>query len=188
MSKMTMSRRSFLIASATTAAALSIAKAPSAFAATDEESSATEENVKRIRSCCRGCGKMECGVWVTVKDGRVVKIEGDESAFQSRGNCCSKSQSSVQAAYHPDRLQYPMKRTNPKGEDAGWQRISWDEALEICAKSFQDNIEKYGDNASFYMQGTSRPTAMTAATMGLAINSPNNYTAFEICKGPRYVA
>ena len=34
---------------------------------------------------------MECGVWVTVSDGRVVKIEGDESAFQSQGNCCTKS-------------------------------------------------------------------------------------------------
>ena len=79
---------------------------------------------KRIRSCCRGCGKMECGVWVTVQDGRAIRIEGDESAFQSMGHCCSKSQSSMQAAYHPDRLYYPMKRTAARGEDdPGWVRI-----------------------------------------------------------------
>ena len=35
------------------------------------------------------------------------------------GNCCTKSQSSIQAAYQiPDRLHYPMKRTNPKGEES----------------------------------------------------------------------
>ena len=63
---------------------------------------------------------MECGVWVTVQQGRVVRIEGDQSAPQSMGNCCTKSQSSIQAAYHPDRLYHPLKRTNPKGEDPGW--------------------------------------------------------------------
>ena len=73
---------------------------------------------------------MECGVWVTVENGRAVKIEGDESAPHTMGSCCNKSVSSLQACYHPDRLRYPMKRTNPKGEDPGWVRISWDEALD----------------------------------------------------------
>ena len=73
---------------------------------------------------------MECGVWVTVENGRAVKIEGDESAPHTMGSCCNKSVSSLQACYHPDRLRYPMKRTNPKGEDPGQVRISWDEALD----------------------------------------------------------
>ena len=34
--------------------------------------------------CRRACGKVECGVWVTVRDGKVVKVEGDESAAKPR--------------------------------------------------------------------------------------------------------
>ena len=102
-------------------------------------STTSTSEVKRIRSTCRGCGKMECGVWVTVQDGRAVKVEGDESAYQSNGNCCTKAQASMQAAYHPDRLRYPVKRTNPKGEaDPGWVRISWDEAYATIAEKFKE--------------------------------------------------
>ena len=123
---LTSTRRTFLKAAAAVAGLASISALPNyqAIAQTEEVSSA---QVKRVRTACRGCGKMECGVWVTVENGRAVKVEGDESAYQSNGNCCTKAQASIQAAYHPDRLHYPLKRTNPKGEDPGWVRISWDE-------------------------------------------------------------
>ncbi|MEI3230558.1 MAG: hypothetical protein V8S24_04440 [Gordonibacter pamelaeae] len=87
-----------------------------------------------VKTCCRGCGKMECGVKVVVQNGRAIRVEGDEGAWQSMGNCCTKSQSSIQAAYHPDRLHYPMKRTNPKGDEPGWVRITWDEALDTIVR------------------------------------------------------
>ena len=59
-----------------------------------------------MRSCCRGCGKVECGVWVYVQDGKVIRTEGDEECFLTMGNHCSKGQASIQAAYHPDRIKY----------------------------------------------------------------------------------
>ena len=102
----------------------------SAFAEEPYTAVDSEGTTRRIRTVCRGCGKMECGVWVTVENGRAVKIGGDESAPHTMGSCCNKSVSSLQACYHPDRLRYPMKRTNPKGEDPGQVRISWDEALD----------------------------------------------------------
>ena len=127
--KTSMTRRAFTKLAAATAIAATVSlEGAQALGATAGEKTAVPE-VKRIRTACRGCGKMECGVWVTVENGRAVKIEGDESAFQSRGNCCTKSQASLEAAYHPDRLRYPMKRTNPKtDDDPGWMRITWDEA------------------------------------------------------------
>ena len=128
MSKLTLTRRGFTKLAAITgaAAAMSTVASHAALAASETAASSGSE-VKRVRSCCRGCGKMECGVWVTVQDGRVIRTEGDESAFQSAGSHCAKGQASLQAAYHPDRLRYPLKRTNPKdNDDPGWQRISWD--------------------------------------------------------------
>lgn len=100
-----LSRRSFLKLSAACAGACALtgASAPAAFADLHDSGSLnTEEGVRRIRSQCRGCGKMECGIWVTVENGRAIKIEGDESSFGSAGNSCSKSQASLEACYHPD--------------------------------------------------------------------------------------
>ena len=135
MGKLNLTRRAFTKLAAVTGAAVACtAAAPNAALAEDAGAAARGDDVKRVRTCCRGCGKMECGVWVTVQNGRVVKVEGDQSSFQSSGNCCGKSQSSIQAAYHPDRLHYPMKRTNPKKgvgiDPGGGEEISWDEAYD----------------------------------------------------------
>ena len=130
-----LSRRSFVKLSAATMAVAGLSSGGGSALA--ETGAPQSSDIKRIRTCCRGCGKMECGVKVIVQNGRAIRVEGDEGAFQSMGNCCTKSQSSIQAAYHPDRLHYPMKRTNPKGEEPGWQRISWDEAYERIAKKIR---------------------------------------------------
>ena len=136
MGKLTMTRRTFAKMAAATAAAVGVAAPASSALAETKTGTTGAGEVKRIRSTCRGCGKMECGVWVYVQDGKVIRSEGDEAAFQSMGNHCSKGQASLQAAYHPDRLKYPMKRTNPKdSNDPGWQRITWDEAMETTARS-----------------------------------------------------
>ena len=185
----TMTRRTFAkLAAATGIAATIGTTAVGGTALAEGEPNEATSGTKRIRSCCRGCGKMECGVWVTVQDGRAIRIEGDESAFQSMGHCCSKSQSSMQAAYHPDRLYYPMKRTAARGEDdPGWVRISWDEALATIAQKLQECIDRYGGEAIFGMSGTSRIWGMFAyGALGQLVGSPNMAIPWQVCKGPRH--
>ena len=120
MGKLTMTRRTFAKMAAATAAAAAVAvPVGAALAESSTSSSSKAGETKRVRSCCRGCGKMECGVWVTVQNGRVIKTEGDQSSSQSSGNHCSKGQASLQACYHPQRIYHPLRRTNPKGEEPG---------------------------------------------------------------------
>ena len=188
MGKLNLTRRAFTKLTAVTGAALACAAAvaPNAALAEDAGAAARGDDVKRVRTCCRGCGKMECGVWVTVQNGRAVKVEGDQSSFQSSGNCCGKSQSSIQAAYHPDRIYHPMKRTNPKGEDPGWQRITWDEAMQTIGEKFQQIIDRYGGQSIFNMAGTSRQWVYGPyAFYKWLFDTPNAHVASEICKGPR---
>ena len=188
MANLSLSRRSFLKASAMAAAATTVgfAATPSTALAEGEDASAGE--IKRIRSCCRACGKVECGVWVTVQDNKVIKVEGDESNAHSRGHCCAKSQSSMLALYHPDRLRYCMKRTNPKGEDdPGWVRITLAEAFDEAGAKFNEIVEKYGGEANFAMGGTSRVWAQPPyGTLKSIFPTPNAHLAYEICKGPRH--
>jgi anaerobic selenocysteine-containing dehydrogenase len=131
---------------------------------------------------------MECGVWVTVQDGKAIRVEGDQSSFTSRGNCCTKSQSSIQACYHPDRLRYPLKRTGAKGEDPGWVRVSWDEAMKISAEKFHEISDKYTGTGIFTMNGTSRMWAMGGyATLAIITGAVNHHVASCVCKGPRFL-
>ncbi|WP_281508590.1 molybdopterin-containing oxidoreductase family protein [Parvibacter caecicola] len=188
MGKFMITRRTFAKVALATTAALGLTGTGAAMAATGSDSPSGGE-VKRVRSCCRGCGKMECGVWVTVQDGRVVKTEGDESAFQSAGNHCAKGQASLQAAYHPSRLRYPMRRTTPKGENPEWQRITWEEAYQTTVDAIHANQEKYGNETCFFMGGTSRIWAMGPySALKNCFHTPNGIQANQICKGPRFYA
>ncbi|MBQ6453947.1 MAG: molybdopterin-dependent oxidoreductase, partial [Coriobacteriales bacterium] len=189
MKVMRITRRSFLKLCAVTAAAscASMSFAGNGFAAADGSSSEAG-SVKVVRTCCRGCGKMECGVLVTVRDGRAIKVEGDETAFHSMGNCCTKSQASIQACYHPDRLHHPLKRTQPKGDDPGWVRITWDEAFQTCGTKYRELEDRYGGETLFTMGGTSRVYAMSYSSVKGTLNSPNAMCAFQVCKGPRHFA
>jgi anaerobic selenocysteine-containing dehydrogenase len=196
MGRLVMTRRAFTRLAAVTGAALgtvvaATAAAPTLSLADDAMTVDAEEGVKKIRSCCRGCGKAECGVWVYVKDGRVIRTEGDESCFNTMGNHCSKGQASIQAAYHPDRIKFPMKRTSPKGSaDPGWVRISWDEAYQTIADNIIQIRDKYGPESLFAWCGTGRQWCMQSdAGMALELfGSPNIIAAYQVCKGPRHFA
>ncbi len=189
MGKLGLSRRSFVKLSAVagaTAALSSAIGATTALAEIDEENGSSTDEITKIRSLCRCCGKMECCIWVWVSNGRVVDITGDETAYTSRGNLCAKGKSGMQQLYHPDRLRYPMRRTRPKGDDPGWVRVSWDEANKMTAKCLQNMIDKYGGSAIRTYHGTSRQTSIGVMTCGGYLGTPNaGNTAGQICKGPR---
>jgi len=178
-----LTRRSFLSLAAASAAALgAVSIAQGNTVALAQQVTPTSGSVRRIRTACRGCGKMECGVWVTVENGRAVKVEGDESAFQSRGNCCTKSQASIQASYHPDRLKWPLIRTNGKDANPEWRRASWEEALDYVIEKGNQIRDQYGPEAIAGIAGTSR--VWPVEWQGLW-GSPNSMQAWQICKGPR---
>lgn len=187
MKGLTVTRRTFAKMAAVTVAAtgLSAAVASTSFAEGQQRSDAGA-GITRVRTCCRGCGKMECGVWVTVENGRAVKVEGDTSCFTFGGNCCAKSQSSIQAAYHPDRILHPLKRTNAKDSDvAEWQRITWDEAYSTMAQKYQELIDKYGGPSIMMMSGTSRCWCMGSyGVFRILFESPNSVHPYQVCKGP----
>ena len=127
---------------------------------------ATNEPEKRLvhAVCSHDCPD-SCGVLVTVElsagaDGRVteraVKVAGDPSHPVTRGFLCGKVARYLDRVYSPDRLLYPMKRKPgaPKGpsgygglrgrESAAFERISWDEALDLVAGKLKAIAEDWG--------------------------------------------
>ncbi len=88
-----------------------------------------------------------CSLSVTVDDDRVVKVRGSDANPFTRGVLCNKV-----ARYFPDfahgenRVRYPRKRVGAKGEGA-FERITWDEAIDIVHDRFRAAIDRYGPEA-----------------------------------------
>ena len=74
-----------------------------------------------------------CGMLAHQKDGRIKWLEGNPAdVLGGDGKICVKGTSAMRTLYDPDRLKWPLKRTNPnkgKDEDPGWVRITWEEAF-----------------------------------------------------------
>jgi anaerobic selenocysteine-containing dehydrogenase len=47
------------------------------------------EGLRKVKTVCRSCHR-GCGVIAHVKDGKVVKVEGDPDSPISHGTLCSK--------------------------------------------------------------------------------------------------
>jgi thiosulfate reductase/polysulfide reductase chain A len=97
-----------------------------------------------------------CGIKATVQDGAIRFLEGLPGDLSGRGKLCGKGTAGAQFAYDPDRLKYPMKRTNPaKGleEDPGWVRIGWAEALDTVAEKLQTAKSKHGTESLLFISG-----------------------------------
>ncbi|AGL00646.1 molybdopterin-dependent oxidoreductase [Desulfoscipio gibsoniae] len=96
----------------------------------------TKSGDKWVRSACKMC-LHGCGIKVRVKDGVILKIEGDPDNANNMGKLCPKGQSGIMRHYDPNRIKTPVRRTNPQkgpGVDPKWEPISWNEALDIVGK------------------------------------------------------
>jgi thiosulfate reductase / polysulfide reductase chain A len=123
------------------------------------------------RSACRMCHG-GCGVLVHVRDGRVIKLQGDPESPFNKGKMCPKGLASIEQLYHPDRLKYPTKRVGKRGEGK-WARISWDEALDLIAEKIREISSRYGREAVALGQGTGRYYFMSVLRFANALGTPN---------------
>lgn len=145
---------------------------------------------EQIHTYCAQCFA-SCGVVAHVENGRFLRVTPDRE--HPNGGICSKvgGTAAPQQVYAPDRLKYPLKRTRPKGNpDPGWERISWNEALDTIAKRLKAIKVEYNPEAvAFY-----RPAVAGSAASDFwpwwtrfanAFGSPNRVSATHICNWHR---
>ncbi|MEC4271810.1 molybdopterin-dependent oxidoreductase [Adlercreutzia sp. R25] len=113
--------------------------------------------------CWLLCGG-RCQLKAYVVDGVVTRVKTDDNRedtleeFQNRA--CPRGRSQRKHVFAADRIKYPMKRKswNPGGTEVNgelrgvdeWERISWDEALDITASEMKRIYDAYGPEACFY--------------------------------------
>ncbi|MFX0043682.1 MAG: molybdopterin-dependent oxidoreductase [Candidatus Hodarchaeota archaeon] len=110
-----------------------------------------ENNIKIIKTgCCHDCGG-RCVLRAHVKDGRIIRIETDNDE-EPQLRACVRGRAYRQRVYSPDRLKYPLRRVGERGEDK-FERISWDDALQIVASKLIEFKEKYGNSSILLVPG-----------------------------------
>ena len=122
--------------------------------------------LKRTRTQCTTC-HARCGVIVySDENNQIVKIEGNPDNVKSHGVICGSGMSEREIHNNTEgRLLYPMKRVDwdPNGErhpenrgKSEFERITWDEAMDIIASESMRIKDEYGPEAIITGQGTGR--------------------------------
>lgn len=102
--------------------------------------------IEKIWGVCPHDCPDTCSVITEVEDGQAVRFYAAKDHPITDGWLCAKVRPYLDRVYHPDRLQYPLRRKGPKGSGQ-WQRISWEEALTEIGERWRHIIARYGAEA-----------------------------------------
>lgn len=136
------------------------------------------------RSYCGLCHP-RCGALLHIENGKVVKVTGDPDHPINRGAICERGRLMLDHLYHPQRLNFPLKRIGKKGEGR-WEQISWDQALDEVAAKLSDLRDKYGAETLAFTHGTKRTYHWDCRRFFNLFGSPNTCGVNTICMCPSY--
>ena len=115
-----------------------------------------------------------CGIVARVREGRVIKLEGNPADPISDGSICARGQAGLQGLYNPDRLSHPQRR----GQGGTFEAASWDEAI----KNFNDRLAaaaKAGKERVAFISGPLGPTQTKIARLWLAAYGSGRMVTYE---------
>ena len=103
-------------------------------------------------------GRTNCGgrcvLYAHVRGGKIEKISTESSCEEGVPlTACVRGLSSHETFFGPDRLQYPMKRTGPRGSGQ-FRRISWEEAVETIVREWIRIRDTYGVGSRYVNYAT----------------------------------
>jgi anaerobic selenocysteine-containing dehydrogenase len=105
---------------------------------------AIAENIESKPSVCPLDCPDTCSLTVQTDGARVLEVRGSEGNPYTAGVICNKVARSYPEFIHgPARLTHPLKRVGKKGSGE-FERISWDEALDLIHAGFTKAIAKHG--------------------------------------------
>jgi anaerobic selenocysteine-containing dehydrogenase len=88
---------------------------------------------------------------VQVEDGRIRRIEPHSGNQATPGSACLKGLAYVERVHSPDRILHPLRRVPGSGE---FERISWDDALDIIAEKLVELKADPGPQSILYYSGS----------------------------------
>ncbi len=137
------------------------------------------------KSCCYFCHQ-NCGVLAYVKDGEVIKIEGDPDHPTNQGGLCCRGNIALQHLNHPARVNHALKRAGKKGENK-WVEIPYDQAINEIAERLNQIKEESGAEAVATAGGTLRTDDWARRRFMNMFGSPNSFHNALLCWIPTFM-
>ena len=143
------------------------------------------DGTRHVRGYCGLC-IARCGYIAETTEHRFVALHPDASHPTGQA-LCAKGRAAPELVYHQDRLIHPLKRTRPKGDpDPGWQRIDWNEALELTAAAMRRIARDHAPEAFAFSMASPSTTAIADSAGWIrrlmnAFGTPNASTNLELC-------
>ena len=104
-----------------------------------------------IQTTCAFCG-CGCSIRMEVKNGRVMRVVPGHDGSVNNGTLCVRGSYGYDFIHSPDRLTRPLIKNG-----AGFEEVSWDQALEQIANHFNQIKEEHGPD-SLAVLGSSKCT------------------------------
>ena len=137
-----------------------------------------------MKTICGFC-HTACGMIVNIENGRIKSLRGNPEHPANRGILCPKGAASIDFVYSKDRLTHPLRRTR-----GGFEKITWEEALDMAADRLGELREKSGPGALIRFAGS--PVSYDSRDGFLqfmaSYGSPNFAGAGHLCNVPRNIA
>ncbi len=95
-----------------------------------------------------------CPLLLHLRDGELSRVRPRKDA-----QACHRGLSMRAWANSPDRLMWPLRRVGPRGTDR-FERITWDEALDITARELSRIRNDFGNDAIYLAYSTGQSCTM----------------------------
>ncbi|HVB79462.1 MAG TPA: molybdopterin-dependent oxidoreductase [Candidatus Binataceae bacterium] len=115
-----------------------------------------------------------CGLVARVRQGRVIKLEGNPADPIGQGSICARGQAALQEVYNPDRLSQPQRRA----QNGSFEPASWDDTL----KNFNEHLgaaAKAGKDRVAFISGPLGPTQTKIAQLWLGAYGSSRMVTYE---------
>ena len=101
-----------------------------------------ERHYDLVPTTCFNC-ESACGLvaYVDKETHTIRKFEGNPLHPASRGRLCAKGPATINQINDPDRILHPLRRVGKRGEGK-WEKISWQEVLELIAGRIRKALEE----------------------------------------------
>ena len=119
-----------------------------------------------FNSTCAQCDA-GCNITGRIREGRVLKLEGNPKSAINRGKTCGLGQAGVQNHYNPDRVRAPLLRTGNSGE-----AITWEKAYALIDEKLKGVS---GNEVAFLTGGMSGHTKVLLGNYMDSLGSKNHF-------------
>lgn len=186
-----LTRRNFLKAASLAAASVPLSKvAARAQSGVVKAPLVAPGSFKNTQTAVGGVCEMcfwRCQLVGKVRDGRLVKLEGNPKSIDNGVSLCARGNAGVAYLYDPDRLKYPLKNVGKRGAPK-WQRISWEEALDTCGSKLKAVVDTYGAKGiAMFPHGSTATYPMSFLENTVGTHNVSEASFFQ-CRGVRDTA